>query len=191
MKKYLFTLIIFLIAGGSSLSAVAENVAVDTRIQEGKFTLTSTVFPDGGDIPEQYTCKGADTNPPLFIHNPPLKTRSFVLTVIEPENPITPWTHWLVFNVDPRKKKIAPAEVPGVQALNDFGNFYYGGPCVFDAKKHNFVFTLYALNDSLDDLTEGATRDIVEKAMRGKVIDKAVLTGVYQNPLWGKEDLPL
>ena len=141
--------------------------------------------------PEQYTCKGEDTNPPLLIQNTPKGTRSLVLTVVEPDNPITPWTHWLVFNIDPGMRQVKATDVPGTQALNDFGNFYYGGPCTFDAKKHHFIFTVYALSETLDDVTEGATRDVVEKAMKGRIIDKAILVGVYQNPLWGKEDLPL
>lgn len=162
-----------------------------TGAVDGNFTLTTTAFPNGGQIPEQYTCKGADTNPLLLIDNTPRNARSLVLTVVEPDNPITPWTHWLVFNINPDISKIKPGDVPGTQALNDFGNFYYGGPCAFDAKKHHFIFTVYALSDALDEVTEGATRDVVEKAMRGKIIDKAVLVGIYQNPLWGKDEPPL
>ena len=155
------------------------------------FSLTSPVFSNGGQIPEKYTCKGADTNPPLSIRNIPDGTHALLLTVREPDNPITPWTNWLVYNIDPNLHDIKEGSVPGIQALNDFGNFYYGGPCTFDAKKHHYVFAVYALSESLDDINEGATMDIVEKAMKSKVIAKAILIGIYQNPLWGKEDAPL
>ncbi len=162
--------------------------AADT---EGRFSLTSPVFHDGEAIPEAYTCKGADINPPLEISNPPVGVHEFVLTVREPDNPIGPWSHWLVFHISPATRMIAQNSGPGTQALNDFGNFYYGGPCVFDAKPHHFVFTVFALNDLLDNVNEGSTLDVLEKAMRGKVIGKAQLIGTYRNPLWGQDDPPL
>jgi Raf kinase inhibitor-like YbhB/YbcL family protein len=153
--------------------------------------LKSPSFNDGEQIPEFYTCKGGDVNPALQVLNVPKGTRSLALTVVDPDNPIMLWTHWLVYNIHPGIKEIRENSVPGTQALNDFGNFYFGGPCVFDAKEHRFIFTLYALNAYLDDVTEGATRDILEKAMQGKVIAKTTLTGLYQNPLWGKDDKSL
>ncbi len=162
--------------------------AADT---DGRFSLTSPVFHNGEAIPEIYTCKGADINPPLEISYPPAGTKEFVLTVREPDNPITPWSHWLVYNISPGVRKIGQNTVPGIQALNDFGNFYYGGPCVFDAKPHHFVFTLYALNEFMEDVNEGSTLDVIEKAMKGKIIGKAQIIGLYKNPLWGRDDPPL
>jgi Raf kinase inhibitor-like YbhB/YbcL family protein len=191
MKKLLLiSAMAFLVIYAPHFSA-AQDAGADQPSTSGKFILSSSTFVNGGQIPEQYTCKGADTNPLLLIKNTPKGTRSLVLTVVEPDNPITPWAHWLVFNINPGVREIKPGAVPGTQALNDFGNFYYGGPCAFDAKKHHFIFTVYALTDTLDEVLEGATRDVLEKAMQGKIIDKAILVGIYQNPLWGKEDLPL
>jgi Raf kinase inhibitor-like YbhB/YbcL family protein len=191
MNRPFITLIlaVFVLSWGFPATA-ANDLTVEVPVIT-PFTLTSPAFHNGGHIPEEYSCKGADTNPILWIYNTPKGTRSLVLTVREPDNPITNWTHWLVYNIDPGVREIKQGAVPGTQALNDFGNFYYGGPCTFDAKKHHFVFTMYALNDTLDDVNEGATMDIVEKSMRGKIIDKAVLVGIYQNPLWGQEDAPL
>jgi Raf kinase inhibitor-like YbhB/YbcL family protein len=188
IPKALFPACVFL-----CVLALGADARGDTAVAPAPdaFFMTSKAFSDGGEIPELFTCKGADTNPPLAIHNVPAGTRSFVLTVKEPGNPIGPWTHWLLYNIDPGTRQIRENSVPGTQALNDFGNFYYGGPCVFDAKLHYFVFTLYALDRSLDDVNEGATIDIIEKAVAGKVLGKAVLVGTYQNPLWGKDEDPL
>jgi Raf kinase inhibitor-like YbhB/YbcL family protein len=186
MKKLLWSFILlvssFLPAGHSCAEAIP---LID------QFTLTSSAFSDGGDIPELYTCKGADTNPPLEIHNVPEKARSLLLIVREPENPIGPWTHWLVYNIRPGIHGIPENSVPGTQALNDFGNFYYGGPCVFDAARHNFLFTVYALDSYLDDVNEGSTFETIEKAMKDKVIGKAQIVGMYQNPLWGQDEKSL
>ncbi len=177
-------------AGAQDPSGVEKPSVADKPIAD-QFVLTSSAFNNGGKIPEHFTCKGADTNPPLSIRNAPKGTRAFVLTVREPDNPIAPWTNWLVYNIDPRTREIKEGAVPGVQAFNDFGNFYFGGPCPFDGKKHHYIFTLYALSEPLEDVNEGATLDIIEKAMKKLIIDKAVLVGIYQNPLWDTEDVPL
>ena len=47
------------------------------------FSLQSSAFKDGADIPRQYTCDGADDSPTLSWTEPPPKTQSReVLTAI-------------------------------------------------------------------------------------------------------------
>ena len=123
-------------------------------------------------------------SPPLAVKNIPEGTRALAMTVVDPEGVIGPWVHWIVYNINPDTTDIPENTQPGVQALNDFGNFYYGGPCLEDEKPHKFIFTLYALKAFLHDITEGATKDTLEKAMAGKIIAKAELIGIYQNLDW-------
>jgi Raf kinase inhibitor-like YbhB/YbcL family protein len=145
------------------------------------FRLTSSTFEDGQPIPDKYTCKGADFSPPLLIQNAPKGTKSMVLTVHDPEGVVGTWVHWVVFAIPPDAVAI-PEKFPlGVQALNDFGNFYYNGPCLQDQKIHKFIFTIYALNSELPNETEGATMDSLLKNIQGKVLAKAELVGTYQN----------
>jgi Raf kinase inhibitor-like YbhB/YbcL family protein len=151
------------------------------------FRLISAVFKDGATIPDRYTCRGADINPPLLIENVPEGTKVMALTVHDPDGVGGDWVHWVVFNIDPTTTEILAGKIPGAEALNDFGNFYYGGPCPPDEKLHHYVFTLYALNAFLPDATVGMTKDTLEKMMKGKLIAKAELVGIYQNdPLWVK-----
>ncbi len=191
MKKHVFVLMGLVLCTSFSVLAGELPAASSLQSPADVFSLQSKAFVDRGQIPDFYTCKGGDINPPLEIQHVPKGTRSLVITVVDPDNPIMPWTHWLVYNIHPGIHEIKENSVPGTQALNDFGNFYFGGPCVFDAKEHRFIFTVYALSAYLDDVTEGATRDILEQAMKGKILAKAVLTGLYQNPLWGKDDKSL
>jgi|GEM_PF-712887 len=145
------------------------------------FRLTSPAFENGNSIPGKYTCKGADMSPPLVIQNTPAGTKSMALTVFDPEGVVGPWVHWVVFAIPPEAIAI-PEKFPlGVQALNDFGNFNYNGPCLQDQKLHKFIFTVYALNSELPDETEGATMDSLLKDLAGKIIAKAELVGTYQN----------
>lgn len=145
------------------------------------FRLTSSAFEDGQPIPDKHSCKGADISPPLLIHNTPKGTKSMALTVHDPEGVVGTWVHWVVFAI-PGDAIAIPEKFPlGVQALNDFGNFYYNGPCLQDQKLHRFIFTVYALNSELPDQTEGATMDTLLKDIQGKIIAKAELVGTYQS----------
>ena len=148
------------------------------------FSLTSPEFKDRETIPDRYTCHGSDINPPLVISNIPKGTKSMALTVHDPDGLVGVWVHWVMFNIPPGTQAIKEKAAPGTQALNDFGNFYYGGPCPPDQKIHHYVFTLYALDSILDTVNEGSTKDTLEKAIRGKIIAQSVLTGIYQNINW-------
>lgn len=106
------------------------------------------------------------------------------LTAHDPDGFTGVWVHWVVFNIPPNTTDIKEKSVPGTQALNDFGNFYYNGPCPPDQKVHHYIFTLYALNVFLVNVNEGSTKDTLEKAMAGKIIARAELTGIYQNINW-------
>jgi Raf kinase inhibitor-like YbhB/YbcL family protein len=159
----------------------AEVPGVPTPVKAMPFRLTSTAFEDGKPIPEKYTCQGADISPPLLIQNTPAGTKSMALTVHDPEGVVGTWVHWVVFAIPPEAVAV-PEKFPlGVQALNDFGNFYYNGPCLQDQKPHKFIFTVYALNSELPDETEGATMDSLLKDIQGKIIARAELVGTYQN----------
>ncbi len=54
----------------------------------------------------------------------------------------------------------------------------YTGPCPPDGE-HRYFFKLYAL-DTMLDLNKSATKERVEKAMKGHVIEKAQIIGVYK-----------
>jgi phosphatidylethanolamine-binding protein (PEBP) family uncharacterized protein len=53
------------------------------------------------------------------------------------------------------------------------------GPCPpINTGTHRYIFELFALN-SLLDLPENASRDIVESSIATHTIDKAILTGLF------------
>ena len=173
------------VSADEAVSAVSSVSSVMTDPSAGNvFTLLSPAFKDGDSIPLQYTCRGADISPPLHIEHTPPGTKSLALTVHDPDGVTGTWVHWVVFNIAPHTVDLAEKDVLGTEALNDFGNFYYGGPCPPDMKPHHYVFTLYAINEVLVDIDEGATMDTLLKTTRGKVLGKAVLTGIYQRMKW-------
>jgi len=147
--------------------------------------LTSTAFDAGADIPGKFTCDGANRSPALSWTDPPEGTRSFALVVEDPDAPRGTWVHWVLYDLPPGERGL-PEGVPPARRLpssarqgtNDFKEIGYGGPCPPPGPAHRYFFRLYAL-DTLLGLKEGATRAAVDRAMRGRVLAEAELTGRY------------
>ena len=148
--------------------------------------LTSPAFAEGGTIPSRFTCEGENINPELRIGNAPAGTRSFALLVDDPDIPesvkknmgLDVFDHWVIFNIPADTIEITEGRVSvGVEGMNSAGQGYTG-PCPPDGE-HRYFFKLYAL-DVLLDLNKSATKMRVEQAMKGHIIEKAQLIGVYK-----------
>ena len=149
-----------------------------------KMKLTSPAFEHNQAIPPEYTCDGSDTSPELNIEDVPENTKSLVLINDDPDVPkeIRPdglWVHWVVWNIPAETKNIPKGIEPaGVGGNSNFGRTGYGGPCPPD-KEHRYFFKLYALDISLD-IPEGSTKEVLEKAMKGNIIEQTELMGLYE-----------
>ncbi len=150
------------------------------------FSLHSTAFKEGADIPRQYTCEGADISPALSWNEAPPKTQAFALIADDPDAPVGTWVHWVAWNIPAATRQLPEnvsktAELPGGgrQGNNDFRKIGYGGPCPPPGKPHRYFFKLYALDTTLD-LKPGATKKDLEQAMKGHVVAEAQLMGKYQ-----------
>lgn len=142
--------------------------------------ITSTVFKNNEKMPAKYTCDGENINPPLEFVDVPKEARSLVLIVDDPDAPGGIFVHWTVFNVNPRTVTIDEDSVPpdGVQGMSDSGEPEYHGPCP-PSGVHHYVFKLYALDTNLT-LRERATKKEIEEAMKGHILEKAEITGLYK-----------
>lgn len=148
----------------------------------GELRISSPLFADRGAIPPRYTCDGTDDNPPLSIENVPAAAKSLALVVDDPDAPGKTWVHWVVWKIAPNTREIREGTLPkgAVQGTNDFGKRRYGGPCP-PSGRHRYFFRLYALDDAVDP-GQGATKARLEAAMKGHVVGKAELVGVYRRP---------
>lgn len=152
-------------------------------------TIKSPAFPDGGPIPVEYTCEGADVSPPLEWRDLPVDAASLVLIVDDPDAPDpqaprTTWVHWVLYNIPPNATGlvagVGPEDLPaGTQeGLNDWKRTGYGGPCP-PIGRHRYFFKLYALDRPLPELGR-SSKNAVEAAMVGRVLAEAALMGTYQ-----------
>lgn len=165
-------------------AAIASFLVVRDIHAEGrkmdKLQLASQAFAHNGMIPPEHTCDGTDRNPPLTIRNVPAKSRSLALIVDDPDAPSGTWVHWVVWNIGPGTTEIPANSVPGgaLQGTNDFGKQSYGGPCP-PSGTHRYFFKLYALDIPLS-LKSGATKAQLEEAMKGHILEKTELLGLYR-----------
>ena len=136
--------------------------------------LTSSAFQSGQPIPTQYTCDGQNLNPPLTIDGVPPQTQSLVLIMDDPDAPSGTWTHWVIYNIDPKAMTL-PAN--GQFATNSAGQKNYSGPCP-PSGQHRYFFKLFALNTLLH--VSNPNRAAVEQAMQSHIVGTAELMGVYK-----------
>lgn len=149
--------------------------------------IESSEFQDQGEIPMRYTCDAEDTSPPLSWSGVPADSRSLVLILDDPDapDPAAPrmtWVHWVLYNLPPGSTGLPEAVTqlpPGtLEGTNDWKRTGYGGPCP-PVGRHRYFHKLYALDSVLPDLGE-PTKPELEQAMKGHVIDQAVLMGTYR-----------
>ncbi len=148
-----------------------------------KFTLSSSAFQNGQEIPAKYTCQGADISPDLSWKDAPANTKSFALIVDDPDAQKVAgkvWVHWVVYNIGSNIKSL-PENIKSGDfslGLTDFGKKEWGGPCP-PTGKHEYVFTLYALDIKLD-LAGDVDKEKLLSAIENHVISQTRLIGYYQ-----------
>lgn len=146
--------------------------------------LSSPAFENGAIIPSVYTCEGKKISPPLQFENVPEKAKSLVLIMDDPDVPKNlredqMFDHWVVFNIPPETKGFAENSTPpGAQGYNTAGKNAYYPPCPPD-REHRYFFKLYALNCLLD-LPQNSSKNEVEKAMEGHILEKHEIIGLYE-----------
>lgn len=105
-----------------------------------------------------FGCTGGNRSPALHWEGAPTGTKSFVVTLYDPDDRDNPsgWWHWVVYDIPASVSDLAVdagAEngsklPPGAkQGRTDLGNEAYHGPCPDKGDKpHRYTFTVYALD---------------------------------------------
>jgi len=138
--------------------------------------VRSVAFGHNGNIPLQYTCEGENINPPIEISNVPAETETLALIMDDPDAPRGIFVHWLLWGLAPHSTIVEKTN-QGVSGTNSFGKIGYGGPCP-PSGTHRYYFRVFALDNS-PDLEPRADKDTLLDAMRGHIIAKGELMGLY------------
>ncbi len=141
--------------------------------------ITSPAFDNSGAVPSEYTCDGANVNPPLVMSGVPTAAKSLALIVDDPDAPRGTWVHWTLWNIDPQTTEIKEHSVPpgAIEGVTSFGKPGYGGPCP-PSGTHHYHFKLYALDTQMA-LDASADKARLEAAISGHVIAFHELIGLY------------
>lgn len=141
--------------------------------------LISPAFFHNGFIPKEYSCDGTGEHPPLRLSGAPAEAKSLALIVDDPDAPRGLWTHWLVWNIDPKIIEIKTGEVPSgaAQGKTSSGENAWGPPCP-PSGTHHYRFKLFALDIPLNLAADTRQRDL-EAALRGHIFDQTELVGLY------------
>jgi Raf kinase inhibitor-like YbhB/YbcL family protein len=143
--------------------------------------LRSPDFDDGERIPDRYAKDHENVFPALEWSGVPASTRELALVVEDPDAPRGRFVHWTVSGLPPDVERLAGGHLPrgAIEGRNDFGDVGYGGPLPPKGDPpHRYVFTLFALDDTLE-LQPGADPRTFHDAVQGKELARAQLTGRY------------
>ncbi len=154
---------------------MAQTVAKKTAME-----IKSPSFPANGFIPEVFSCRGNDTNPPLALENVPKDAKSLALIIDDPDAPAGTWVHWVMWNIHPDIGRIEANSVPrgAVQGVNSWGKRSYGGPCP-PSGTHHYHFKLYALDTEKFSLAPGSGKKELEAAMKGHILAHSEIIGLF------------
>jgi Raf kinase inhibitor-like YbhB/YbcL family protein len=179
----------FLVRTCWMLALLAGLIMAVTAQGGNAMELKSSAFTDGGKIPQPYVMTGAggkNLSLPLQWSGAPPGTQSFALAIVDPHPVARNWVHWLVINLPGNAssleegasgKKMPPG---AVELHNSWGKPGYGGPQPPPGTgDHPYVVTLYALNVPKLDLKPSTNLAGFEKALEGKVLGTAKITGYY------------
>lgn len=151
--------------------------------------ISSSAFKDGEKIPIQYVMPGAggkNISIPLAWKNVPNGAKSFCISIVDPHPVAQNWVHWLVINIHAQVSSIGEGaskkKMPkgSVELKNSWGDIGYGGPQPPKGTgDHPYVVALYALNVEKLDLGVNTSLPAFKKAIEGKLIGSASITGKY------------
>lgn len=173
------------LAAGVSLTVAQQSNSSAAGGDSLTFGLTSSAFAAGGEIPRQYTCKGADTSPALAWSGAPAKAGGFALIVDDPDAPHGTWVHWVLWNL-PASARALPEGIPRRDQLDDGSSqgrnserkIGYSGPCPPGGQTHRYFFRLYALDGKLG-LAPGASRADLDAALKGHILGQTEYMGTF------------
>ncbi|MEI8012080.1 MAG: YbhB/YbcL family Raf kinase inhibitor-like protein [Candidatus Omnitrophota bacterium] len=178
MRKFIFIVLIFI-----SSPCFADNFRIRSESWRDGTTMDNTFVLDG------FGCHGNNMSPQVGWTGAPDGTRSFAVTLFDPDAPTgSGWWHWTVFNIpaDNMELKAGAGSLSGrlpvqaVQGRTDFGQPGYGGACPPAGNKpHRYILTVYALKVDKIDLDANASGAMLSFYLKQQSLAEDFLTVYY------------
>ncbi len=162
--------------------------------------LTSANFNDGDYLPQDHIlsadfgfgCSGGNMSPELAWSGAPDGTKSFTVTVYDPDAPTgSGFWHWVVVNIPASVTELQlDAGNPRANSLprgarqirTDFGAPGFGGPCPpAGDHPHRYIFTVFAVGVDQLAVTADTSAAVVGFMLHFNTLAKAELMGLYKH----------
>jgi Raf kinase inhibitor-like YbhB/YbcL family protein len=169
-----------------------------TLVQAAGFKLESPDIKANAMIDKKFEfngfgCSGENKSPALKWSGAPKDTKSFAVTVYDPDAPTgSGWWHWSVINIPANVTELKPdagnasgANLPqGAKHVRiDYGVAGWGGVCPPEGDKpHRYIFTVHALKTDKLDIPADATAALAGFMINANSIGKASFTAKYGRP---------
>jgi Raf kinase inhibitor-like YbhB/YbcL family protein len=160
------------------------------------FAVMTPDFRNGGTIPAPQVCeryKGGNHSPALSWSGEPAGTKSFAVTMYDPDAPTgSGFWHWTAFNIPATVHSLtADAGAEGSKLLpegagegrNDAGVAHYSGPCPpAGDKPHRYQITVFAVKVPKLPLDAESSGARVGFNLHFNTLAKTQVVGLYGQP---------
>ncbi len=157
------------------------------------FTLKTSSFDPKKPLPNKYVfndsgCSGENISPALEWSGAPSETKSFAVTVFDPDAPTGHgWWHWTVVNIPANINRLEEGasndhRLPSgvIEGKTDYGQIGYGGACPPTGDKaHRYVFTVYALKSEKMNINPKTSGTVLKESLDAESLAKASFTVEY------------
>lgn len=166
-----------------------------TIVHADNFLLTSPTIKPGTTLTEEqvfngFGCTGKNQSPALKWTPGPKGTKSYAVTLYDPDAPTgSGWWHWVVYNIPANVTDLAAGAgdttgkllpAGAIQGRTDYGSHEFGGACPPPgAKPHRYIFTVHALKTEKIDVPADASAALIGFMINANSLGKASFTAKY------------
>ncbi len=161
---------------------------------QNTFTLKSNNLGGQSTKKEEFNgfgCSGENQSPQLSWENAPKGTKSFAVTMYDPDAPTgSGFWHWVVFDIPSEVHELVSGAgkvnsnlLPKntIQSVTDYGIKGFGGPCPPEGHGfHRYIITVYALKVDKLNLNEDTNPAVVGFYLWQNAISKASIISYYK-----------
>jgi Raf kinase inhibitor-like YbhB/YbcL family protein len=150
------------------------------------FTLTSNDISDGGVLPDAQVKALGNTSPHLAWSGAPEGTKSYAVTVYDPDAPTgSGFWHWTVANIPADVAELptgGPVPSSAVEGRTDYGAPGFGGAAPPPGHgPHRYIFTVFAVDTETLDVTSDNSGAVFGFNLHFHTLAKASITATYEN----------
>ena len=165
-----------------------------TLFAQNTFTLSSKDL--GGEATKTqefngFGCSGENVSPQLSWKNAPEGTKSFAVTMYDPDAPTgSGFWHWVVFDIPANINELVTnagnvslelAPEGAIQSITNYGIQGFGGPCPPEGHGlHQYIITVHALKTDKLGLDASTNPAVVGFNLWAKTLAKASIVAYYQ-----------